>query len=248
MPLLNIIFKVVFMTDMRKLMMIVEGSSPYPEVSDEEWAKFVADREARMNAPPVPSTPAEDFEDAFDEARAKSGIDPRGKVSLYVRGDTEVELLHITVDLMARGQGVASALMGLLCDMADDHGITLKLGIASDPDEEDGLDGEALHDWYQRWGFEGGTQMVREPYDKLDESVQPKAVMFIPGDVEGRWDVMVAGEKIGTISKAYSGSRRGVGRSADYQARLRYDGRTFNKIEPRMTLLKQAVRDFVCRE
>lgn len=148
---------------MRRLMMIVEGS-PYPEYTDEEWAEVVAAIHARKAAAAaeVP-TPAEVFDEAWDEARANSGIDPAGKVSLHIRGEREVELLHIVVRRGSQGQGIASRLMTLLCDLADEHGITLRLGIASDADEDTGLSQEDLHEWYQRNGFVGGTQMVREP-------------------------------------------------------------------------------------
>jgi hypothetical protein len=77
------------------------------------------------------------------------------------RGGGEVEIHRIWAAVPRQGHG--SAVLKRVCELADIHGVILKLtvnplGVAPYP-----LSSSQLRDWYARHGFEGGRKMLRSP-------------------------------------------------------------------------------------
>lgn len=75
------------------------------------------------------------------------------------RGGGEVEIHRIWSAVPHQGHG--STVLKKVCELADLHGVTLRLtinplGVAPYP-----LSSSQLRDWYARHGFEGGRKMVR---------------------------------------------------------------------------------------
>jgi hypothetical protein len=122
--------------------------------------------EAVMPPDDVPPNP-QGMMDAFYNAFDASGLADQVTVSLMLdpdSPDTTVELNHISTKPGSRGGGLATKVMGLLTDCADQYNVVLRLGVASDADGRDGsMTGEQLEDWYAGWGFEGGHVMRRSP-------------------------------------------------------------------------------------
>lgn len=131
-------------------------------------------------------TPAEMFEEVVDDAVKAAGYAAFGHLNLFSHGPREVEISHIGVDDEHRQKGIGTALMGLVTELADQHGITLFASPASDAgddnlysddddadNEESGgerggreMDYYALQDWYERWDFRklpGVDRMRRRP-------------------------------------------------------------------------------------
>ena len=112
-----------------------------------------------------PLDPADEFIDAIEAGLEKSSFRDKGSLSLHKFGEETVEISHIGVNEEFRRTGIASKVMMWLTGFADACGITLILGVADDADPETGLGWQDLHDWYERWGFEGGSSMKRNPRD-----------------------------------------------------------------------------------
>lgn len=111
---------------------------------------------------PTAEAMIEAFEDALYQRPDLSDV----SVSLHVdtRYPDAVELSLIRTKPGHRRRGSGSKAMALLCDIADQYGVTLTLGVADDAtSRQEGLSTEELHDWYTRWGFEGGMSMRRYP-------------------------------------------------------------------------------------
>jgi hypothetical protein len=77
------------------------------------------------------------------------------------RAGGEVEIHRIWSTVPRQGHG--SAVLKKVCELADIHGVILKLtvnplGVAPYP-----LSSSQLRDWYARHGFEGGRKMTRSP-------------------------------------------------------------------------------------
>lgn len=73
-----------------------------------------------------------------------------------------VELGIIWTKIEMRNQRMASRTMEILTKVADQFKVMLTLAIATEPDDG-GLDTNQLHDWYMRWGFQGG-ELMKRPY------------------------------------------------------------------------------------
>lgn len=75
-----------------------------------------------------------------------------------------VEIAHIEVPEDLQGQGYASQALTILTKLADDMGVTLVLTVAESADESDWpMASDELHNWYERYGFEGVRKMIRSP-------------------------------------------------------------------------------------
>lgn len=63
---------------------------------------------------------------------------------------------------LEREKGNASKVMKIMCDLADKYSITLELEAAS-TDEKNGRKNKELLAWYNRYGFTGTKEMIRQP-------------------------------------------------------------------------------------
>jgi len=101
------------------------------------------------------ATPASQFRNA-----ALSEHLPGVNFDIVVTGNNTVSLEHISVE--TRGIGMGKAVMTFLCDLADQHGVTLTL----QPVSQGGLPQDELVSFYVKFGFdfiEGDNVMVRPP-------------------------------------------------------------------------------------
>lgn len=128
-------------------------------------------------------TPAEEF-----VATASNLIRDRfaGAVELNVYDGDHIDGRHVDLNHIAtkrQQQGLGSHAMTVLCNLADELGVVLELGVAN-ADDNMGPPGEAkLIEWYERFGFEvvasgfaeERVPMRREPdgYETMMESARP---------------------------------------------------------------------------
>jgi len=105
--------------------------------------------------------------ESFISDLSQSKIEPQvyrfDGVSVGLRASqdgTAVYLMNIRSDPQSRGNGNASDALETLCDLADEHQVTLFLEVEASGK----MDDDAVADWYWRYGFRGDlTEMIREP-------------------------------------------------------------------------------------
>lgn len=99
--------------------------------------------------------------DPDDRVHIVSGDGCKASLRRSRTGDA-LYLMKIATDARSRGQGNASALLGAICEAADEHSVTMFLEVECQ--EGSGLDAAQLVDWYWRHGFRGTpAEMIREP-------------------------------------------------------------------------------------
>ena len=101
-------------------------------------------------------------------------------------GDTDVELeiAHVRVEPLARGQGRAKEALRRLCTLADEHGVVLTLKPI--PDDDSTLDDDALRAFYMGMDFhwevvDGSAMMRRRPVNNLEQGVLTEGLLKVPG-------------------------------------------------------------------
>lgn len=69
------------------------------------------------------------------------------------RSDLDViTTTRVNVNYKHRNKGMGTKLMSRLCELADEKGYTLELGVSPDM-SDNGLDYNELVDWYSEFGF-----------------------------------------------------------------------------------------------
>jgi|GEM_PF-2394075 len=82
-----------------------------------------------------------------------------------LEGNDAVRLIDMHTDIAHRGAGLASETLRELCRLADEYDVTIWLKVEAD----DGLNAQALMDWYCRNGFLGdASEMKRAPVHRAD--------------------------------------------------------------------------------
>lgn len=102
------------------------------------------------------------------DTRVIADLAPPGELSLYWH------ITRINVPQQARGHGLGSKMLDLLCREADEEGAALSLEVQSSGP----LDDEALRAWYGRRGFVR-TQygyLVRPPRTRVAANAQVAAI------------------------------------------------------------------------
>lgn len=89
--------------------------------------------------------------------------------SCHGKPATHIAIREVFVNTYARGAGLGTKMVRLLCAAADACGFTLRVYVKPFGLHNRGPDRETLMDWYARFGFEptgNGPRMVRRPVRK----------------------------------------------------------------------------------
>jgi hypothetical protein len=90
-----------------------------------------------------------------------------GHIQLHRHGG-EVTIHRIWV--ATPGQGTGSMILTRVCELADLHGVILKLKVNPLGVQPYPMSSNQLQNWYHRHGFAGGREMTRLPVRKLSHA------------------------------------------------------------------------------